>query len=405
VKRIRFDYAGPIRLVTDEHTPEQVAQLRRDGLTATRTKEGFLRVEGRIMRVGALVYSDGVSSWGEFRSRESIDAALDSFKLAPVTLGHPDQLVTVDNISHVQQGHLGSTLGWDPILGDHVRADFLVTHREALDAIDRGIAELSVGFVANVVPRVGKDANGQPYVFEQTDLEGNHVAIVVEGRAGKDARLLLDSANGAAYQVVDINTSSRKTKMLTKDIIIDGVKHTVPAAVADAYEAQQQLLDEAAKEEEDEEEEGGPPKKKDEAEPTVDSSEVVKLRARCDKQEAELAELKADAQRRRRDELLADARRAGVEIDLKACKTDAQIMRAIVLAKLPALAPRLDANAGESGYLRAMFDEVMDGAARERSNTITSAVNQAVKDAAGDNNDFFDSMDEWTTRAAASGGE
>jgi uncharacterized protein len=383
----RFDWVGKIRIVTDAHTPAEVASMRRDGLVAFRTQEGFLRVEGRIMRSEALPYSDGVTQWNEYRSRAEIEKSLESFKMAVVTLGHPEDMVHLDNVESVQVGHLGSALRWDDELKDHIRADFLITHKAGLDAVADGTHELSVGFLANVIPVSGIDANGVPYSFEQIDIEGNHVAIVPEGRAGHDAKLLLD---GAAILVADANTpQQRKDTMEEEEIKIGDQTFMVPKAVAEALRAQSTADANPDEEEVDDEKDA------------AIGDELTKLRARCDRQDAELANLKAERDAKHRSDLLADALRIGVKVDAKACKTDADIMRAVVLAKLPSLESRLDAHANEPGYLKALYDDVLDAAGKETPNRITQSVHQAVADAAQGDGDFFDRLDAWTVEKSA----
>lgn len=402
MKRVRrIDFSGKIRL----RKPGEAK--RDDELTATPTANGFLRVEGRIMRDGSLEYSDGQSTWREFRSPQEVDKSLDSFRNVVLTLGHPEDMVSRENVRDVDQGHLGSALRRDEKLPDHIRADMLVTGKDALDAIARGVAELSVGFTAMVVPQSGVDSKGQPYSFVQTDIEGNHVAIVDEGRAGPDARLLVDgkaskTAEGAPMVAFATRTDSPKqrplfdqeSEMETVDIEIDGQTVTVPKAAADLIAAQAAKIEQMGEEPEEEPEEDSPPS----SHQTPGADSLAKLQAKCDAQEAQLATLLADKATRSRKALLATASRLGVKLDAKKLETDQDIMRAVVLARLPALEPKLDEHAEQPGYLRALFDQVVDTAEVELSHSITDAVNRAALGDDADVFEFRDHMDDLVKR-------
>lgn len=109
---------------------------------------------------------------------------LASFEGKSVTFTHPDSLLTPDSerehfVGHVQNVRKGTEAlenGDWPIL-----ADIVVKVREAIDAINAGVRELSCGY-AYILAREG-------YRFEQRQITGNHVAIVRKGRAGDEARI------------------------------------------------------------------------------------------------------------------------------------------------------------------------------------------------------------------------
>ena len=103
-----------------------------------------------------------------------------------------------------------------------------------------------------------------------------------------------------------------------------------------------------------EEEEDMDDKKKD--------ADASALRAKVDALQAQLDEARASESARidARVQLVTTARDIlGPEAKTDG-QTDAEIMRAAILAVSPSLAPRLDNNAGDAGYLRASFDAAVD---------------------------------------------
>ena len=84
-----------------------------------RTNEGFLRGRAIVTSIGVFAYKrkDGTVQ-RELRLPEEVFAfdTLNSMKLKPVTLNHPNELVTSENADRLQVGSLGdnptSTTQW-----------------------------------------------------------------------------------------------------------------------------------------------------------------------------------------------------------------------------------------------------------------------------------------------------
>jgi hypothetical protein len=156
-----------------------------------RTPEGFLRVHMRIARVGELTYrnADG-SERVEVVSPEVLfdKDSTDSFKMKPITLGHPPVKVTSENARQYERGMTGHAITID---GDFLGIVGTVTDKEAIDAIERGDAsEVSCGYDAEIALR----SDGK---YDQLNRSGNHVAAVNRGRAGSEVRFGLDAADSA----------------------------------------------------------------------------------------------------------------------------------------------------------------------------------------------------------------
>jgi len=313
---------------------------------------GFLRVDARLTRTGVFPYADANGeTWGELRTEDEVfdDGALDSFRLAVVTDDHPSAFVTSKTVRDVQIGSVGTDVRRD---GDYVRATLLITDADAIEAIQGGKKELSCGYTARVIQDQGVAPDGATYAARQTQIRGNHVAVVDRGRAGPECRIL--DTPGASRTTIGDQTMTEKTenpREETRAIKIGDEMIDVAARVAaeiESLRADSMMRSRVTVSEEEEEEDV-----KD-----TDSA----LRAKVDALQAQLEETRAsesdriDARVRlvttARDILGTEAKTDGV--------SDADIMRATILAVSPSLAPRLDNNAGDVGYLRASFDAAVD---------------------------------------------
>jgi hypothetical protein len=141
-----------------------------------RTPQGFLRVPATIARTGIQIYAqpDGTVR-REYRPDSEVFAAdaLQSFALAPITLHHPPEPVTAANAAKYSKGTLGETLKAD---GNMVCGTALITHADAIEAIEGGLRELSCGYECDVDMTAGTLPDGTKYDGIQKNIRGNHVA-------------------------------------------------------------------------------------------------------------------------------------------------------------------------------------------------------------------------------------
>jgi len=166
-----------------------------------RQADGSLRIDVQIAEPGIYVY--GTRRELVPRSTLSDPVALETLKLRPVTLEHPDpvkypQMVTPDS---VQDLSVGST-------GENVRLDdgrpcfpIVVTRRDALDWIEsKRVAgepvEVSPGHFDEIDHTPGVDPEFGPYDAIQVRREYNHLALTEAGRGGPAARARVDSQTG-----------------------------------------------------------------------------------------------------------------------------------------------------------------------------------------------------------------
>lgn len=113
-------------------------------------------------------------------------AALASFEGKDVTSGHPPENLTPENHAAYSKGHVENVRR----AGDQTIADLHIKDATLISDIKNGIIrEVSCGYVCNWEP----DGAG----YKQTNIRGNHVAIVPHGRAGHDVAIKDQAAEQA----------------------------------------------------------------------------------------------------------------------------------------------------------------------------------------------------------------
>ena len=161
------------------------------------TDEGYLRVPGRVARIGVQQYLAGelgltgrqaTDVVGVYRPPESVfdPASLATYDNAAVTVEHPTEMVNAETHRQVSAGHAVSEGRQE---GDFVVVDLLIKDAEAIKAIEGGKAELSAGYLAEYIEQPGTTPDGTPYEFIQRGIAVNHIALCDQARAGRSARL------------------------------------------------------------------------------------------------------------------------------------------------------------------------------------------------------------------------
>ena len=166
--------------------------------TRRKTDEGFLRAGANLTRTGVLQYDAselGVGRLGEtvavMQTEESVfhPDTLASAQNAAVTIDHPAVDVQPDNWRALAVGGVASPRRSE----EFVAADVMFGDRQAIETVEAGVDQLSVGKRFSLVPAPdGVDAD---FVTEGP-IHINHVAVVEKGRAG-DAVRVLDSGADA----------------------------------------------------------------------------------------------------------------------------------------------------------------------------------------------------------------
>ncbi|AYH00851.1 hypothetical protein C5E26_07810 [Pectobacterium parmentieri] len=245
------------------------------------TPEGYLKVPGRVARVGIQQYLASELGLTDrppgqlvnvYRPPEEVfkAASLTSYDNMDVTIDHPDDLVDSTTFKEVTAGHAISSGRQD---GDYVVVDLLIKDQLAIDEIDAGKVELSAGYTSEYDETPGTAPDGTPYEFIQRDIKINHIALCDQARAGHRARLFDAKPTG-------------ENPMPFKVVLDSGVHATV------AEEATAQLIqasfDSLKKRVKDAEEE----KEKAEAAKDQTEEELEKEKAKSDAKDEEIEELK-----------------------------------------------------------------------------------------------------------------
>lgn len=334
---------------------EPGAQVSEGSSPATWTADGYLVVDSYLARDGLLEYSDGESRWLELRPREELVKAAASWHGTPVTNDHPPAMVKPETWKDFAVGSvLDAPTMTDPNPAgvSYLRARLMVTDKDTLEAIRGGLRELSIGFTSLVEPA----PNGVGYQAVQTDLVGNHVALVKRGRAGPAVRLLMDSRDPArgydtlawctgrgAGDSIDMEHDEQKEdqagapQSMVKIVGPDGVEIMVPTWAAEMIKLGQQA--QAASEQPapaepqepappvDPEQDQLPPRMPGEAEEDESMSEKIK-----DAVDEARAQARAEAR------LARKAARLGVPDEkIDACESYEDLAREILSVKCPKL--------------------------------------------------------------------
>lgn len=155
----------------------------------TETPEGYLIARNvPIARTGVQEYLSrelGLPGDGErivkvYRHAADVfdRAAIASFEGKPLTDEHPAEGVEASNYAAYGKGHLQNVRRE----GERLTADLVITDPALVSEVKNGVKrEVSCGYNCDYIP----DADG----YKQTNIRGNHVAIVHRGRAGHDVAI------------------------------------------------------------------------------------------------------------------------------------------------------------------------------------------------------------------------
>jgi len=111
-------------------------------------------------------------------------ATLASFEGKTFTVTHPEELLDPDSEQKHHAGHAQNIRkGPEPLPDGNwpMLADLIVTSADAILAVDRGERQLSCGY-SYILKKTGER-------LDQTNIVGNHIALVDRARAGADARI------------------------------------------------------------------------------------------------------------------------------------------------------------------------------------------------------------------------
>ena len=330
-----------------EHMTEQVVRVdyADQPIRMRQTDEGYLTGEARVARIGVQAYQDGAGGVRrEYRPTAEVFSAdaIASFKNVPVTMGHPaERLVTADNAKRLSVGFVGENLRVD---GEWLVMPITITDAETISQIENGTVQLSGGYLSEVRDEAGEH-EGQVYDAVQTNIRGNHVAIVQQARAGADARLNLDAADAVAIE--DQHKPEVKTDMAEKTVTVrvDGIEYEAAPEVERHISKQAERIDALS------------------ADVETAKTEAETHKAKADAAAEELETMKAE----RSDEAIREAAKERVALERTATKvlgddaelgdkTDREIQESVVKHV------HKDADLAEASdvYVKARFDAAID---------------------------------------------
>lgn len=332
---------------------------------ARKLDSGSLVAPASLTRTGIFSYrnADG-SERLEYRPAAEVFSpqSLETLSGAPVTVGHPSDLVRSDNWRTISPvGHVGDAIersnpsaAFSQEQPEYVSAKLRIDDATAVARIESGdLVEVSCGYQCEYDPTPGV-LNGQPYDGVQKNIRYNHVALGGKdwGRAGPGAKIHMDSTEGVRIDAPILQTMSTDIK---------------PTVAPSAEEIKKNVMSEL--------ELAAATKRADAAE-----GELAAVKSKLASVEASLAASEASLSARcdARVQILETARGVlGKDFDA-AGKSDAQV-KSEVVAKLDS---SLRTDGKSEDYVTALFDALTARAAAAQSATDATRI---VADAAAVN--------------------
>lgn len=194
-----------------------------DNATFRTTSQGYLVGSAKVARTGIQEYRRaemGLTGDGVVRVYRPESAVFDKDSMAtyagkPVTLTHPPAAVTAENWKDYAVGHVGNEVTRD---GETIKVPFVLMDANAIQAVQNGTREISMGYTTPVAMQDGVTPSGEAYNAVQTGpIKINHLAIVPQARGGSELRIG-DSAKPWGVSPV----TSTKGNTMNK-IVFDGL--------------------------------------------------------------------------------------------------------------------------------------------------------------------------------------
>ena len=335
----------------------------------TFTDEGFLRVPGRVARIGIQEYLacelglDGepnrvvkvMRPESEVFKQESLDTYLG----ADATNDHPSELV---NPNSYKDASVGVCVGPGTRDGDFVVCDMIIKDAAAIKAIESGKVQLSAGYKS-----VYKDApTDADYEFIQTDIRINHVALVDRARAGHQAKLFDKQTEPKSMEIVQLD--SGRTVEFEDKAVAALVTDSIARLAQQVKDAESKATEAEIKKE----------KAEDELEEFKKTNSEDSIKAKI----AEVSKTLADAKLVAGDKFTSDS------VDVTAIKR----------AALAVARPKRDFTSKDAAYIDGVFDNELED--RAEAPAVTSDKAAIAVDAASSEKTVVDARNERKIAAA-----
>lgn len=350
--------------------------------------DGYLVVDARVARIGIQRYLGSEVGKPElpfvdvYRPPEEVFStdSLASFAHRPVTNDHPPEAVTADNWKKYAVGASVDEIRRD---GDFVRVPLMVADANAIADVQAGKRELSNGYRCELKFEPGITPDGQTYDAVQTNIRGNHIAIVQNGRAGSECRIGDGLANqwGSSPVTIEQKDSDNMSNDL-KIAMVDGlpIQTTDAGATAiakllgDVASLKQEIVDLKATHDAKDKEKDEELAKKDAA--LAAANAKVLDQAAIDKLVADRSALETQARA-----IFPEIATAGL--------SDAEIRAAVVVHKLGDDALKVDDSKSadyKAAFVDAQYDRVLADHASESkgSDQLRDALTGVVPNVAND---------------------
>lgn len=204
----------------------------------TKTSEGYILADAKAARTGIQKYAGfevgrpDLQVVSVYRPADSVFSkdSLETFPNIPLTLGHPQTPVTAETYDAENVGNVFEVTRD----GESIRASMAVMSKRAIDAMNDGIRELSVGYDAELEWTDGVTQDGEAYQAIQKNIRANHLAIVKTARAGSEYRIG-DSADNK-WGIAPLTLDEKKEKLEMADTLKTVVlgDAAVQVAIADS---------------------------------------------------------------------------------------------------------------------------------------------------------------------------
>lgn len=206
-----------------------------------------------------------------------------SFEGKPFTDDHPEQseFVTTENYKQYVKGHVTNVRRGEGDFSDKLLADIIVYDKTVIEEIESGRKrEISCGYGCDY----GINENGN---ILQINITGNHVALVNEGRAGHNVRILDHNKNKKG--VVKTMAKMKTKKQIIARLFPSFTKDASPEEIEEVVTAISEVQDEEAEVPTTQDEEPAA----QESKPTADDDVLSKVLDGIQALKDEIGELKA----------------------------------------------------------------------------------------------------------------
>ena len=169
-------------------------------------ENGYLVIkDNKIAKAGVFDYlgreiSDSLPEteiYKVYRPWEELEKSAKDFEGMPVKFGH--EWVEPEK----RDLKVGAISGEVKMNEPYLVADIKIYDKDAIEEItNKGIVDLSPGYRAHYKQESG-EYNGEKYEFKQEDIKYNHLAVVENGRSGKEVRIADEMPQGSKNREVN----------------------------------------------------------------------------------------------------------------------------------------------------------------------------------------------------------